>query len=280
MNLFEVLAPLAQLEALQAIMEAGADAVYAGLYGFSSRPVSADLSLDQLSRAREKTLNKGVKLMVALNAFVNHTETEKLLWQVEALDKIGVDAIILSDWGALWSARDIVQHTQLHASTLLGVYNAETVNLLQSMGIARVVLSTTLYIDEMYKIMKSVPTMEYEIIASGGVCGNDNRQCELPHSGDTNNYQVACRKTYQLRRERSTQIAKPISMPEAQLERTIGTYMALGVYSYKIEGRTLPEAIICRRIARLRHAIDYFLTDQANFQYYNPYLSRTGRCTE
>jgi len=276
MNPFEVLAPLGQLEALPSIMAAGADAVYAGLYGLSSRPSGADLTLDELRQARELTAQNGVRLLVAVNTFVGHADMKNLLRQIESLEEMGADAVILADWGVLWAARELLRHTQLHASTLLGVHNAEAVRVLRTMGVSRVVLSTTLYVHEMYDIIQSAPDMEYEIIASGGVCGNDNRQCELPHSDDASHYQVACRRAYQLRGEGIDRAAKPISLPEAQLERVLGLYMAMGIHSYKIEGRTVPAQVICRRIARLRRAVDSFMADQESFQYYNPYLNRAA----
>lgn len=279
MSSFEVLAPLAQPEALPSIMAAGADAVYAGLYGFSSRPNSADLTLEQLRQAREQTACQSIKLLVAVNSFVGHTQMEELLWQLELLDKMRVDAVILADWGALWAAREVLRHAQLHASTLLGVYNAPSVRVLQGMGVARVVLNTALYIHEMHGIIQSAPDVEYEIIASGGVCGNDNRQCELPHTGHGAQYQVACRKPYRLRGEGIDRAARPLALPQAQLERVLGVYMSMGIRSFKIEGRTLPAEVICGRVARLRQAVDSFLADQANFRQYNPYLNRAAGYT-
>ena len=273
---YEVLAPLGQLGALGLIIEAGADAVYAGLYGFSSRPNGADLSLDELRRARELSARSGVKLFVAINTFVSHTQMDELMRQLEQLDNLGADAVVIADWGLLAAAHEIVKRAHLHASTLLGVYNTETVRFLQAMGVTRVVLSTNMYLNEIHRIVKEVPGVDYEIIASGGLCGNDNRQCELPHIGDASHYRVACRMAYQLRGEGvAPRAAKPLTLPQVQLGSVLGQYMSLGIRSFKIEGRTLPMDTICRRTAHLRKAVDFFLADQANFIGYNPYFNRT-----
>lgn len=188
MATYEALAPLGRLESLSDILAAGADAVYAGLYGFSSRPSDADLSLEQLESARELTAKRGVKLYVAVNSFIGHTQMDALLRQLEIVEQLGADAVILGDWGVLQAARSALKTTRLHASTLLGVYNSETVSILKGLGVDRIVLSTALYIEEIHSLLRQAPDIEYEIIASGGICRNDNRQCELPHDGKSLDY--------------------------------------------------------------------------------------------
>ena len=43
---YEVLAPAGQIEAIEPLIAAGANAIYVGLEGFSSRPQSADFTMD------------------------------------------------------------------------------------------------------------------------------------------------------------------------------------------------------------------------------------------
>ena len=277
MATYEALAPLGRLESLSDILAAGADAVYAGLYGFSSRPSDADLSLEQLESARELTAKRGVKLYVAVNSFIGHTQMDALLRQLEIVEQLGADAVILGDWGVLQAARSALKTTRLHASTLLGVYNSETVSILKGLGVDRIVLSTALYIEEIHSLLRQTPDIEYEIIASGGICRNDNRQCELPHDGKSLDYKVACRRTYFLQGDGPRRPAKSIAQPQLQLERILGAYMAMGIQSYKIEGRTLPRQTICERVRRLRKAIDSFMEDSSHFSGYNPYFCQASR---
>lgn len=72
-NCYEVLAPVGRIEDMEDIIGAGADAIYVGLAGFSSRPRSSDLNIDEIWRGVELAHLKKAAAYVAINACINET---------------------------------------------------------------------------------------------------------------------------------------------------------------------------------------------------------------
>lgn len=250
---YEVLAPAGELNAILPLIEAGADAVYVGLKGFSSRPSNADLSLDEIKTAVDICHSNNTRLHVAINAGIQNDDISIVQNNFLSLEDYGVDAIIISDWGMLHKATQLLTTTEVHASTLLGVYNAKTVNVLKKMGVNRVVLSTNLYIDEIVSMINNEPSMEYEIVADGGICFNDNRICELPHYLKENDYCVGCKDEYYM--NDNADVTVSIGSKSISLSEIIQVFVELGIFSYKIEGRTVPYKYIIPHTKKLSEAL-------------------------
>lgn len=253
---YEVLAPAGKLEGVQPLIDAGANAIYVGLDGLSSRPQSADFSLEDITRAVEICHQHNVRLNVALNGCVSEKDIRCVYEKLNKLDEIEVDGIIIADWGVLAKAPMFVKKAEIHASTLLGVYNAQTIVYLKKMGVKRTVLSTNLYLDEMAAIVNSVPDMEYEIVADGGICFNDNRICELPHTNEGKNYKVYCRQAYDLKQRDKQSRANRIAAKQISSSEVIDLYLEMGIFSFKIEGRTVDYNHIVPRVKKLRESLD------------------------
>lgn len=252
----ELLAPAGELAALEPLIDAGADAVYVGLEGFSSRPQSADLSLEEIEQAVSICRARGVRLHAALNGCVSEERLDAFYDAVDTLDAMGVNAIIASDWGVLARLGRTLRQAEFHASTLLGTYNSRSVRFLQDLGVRRTVFSTNLYLDEMASIVNSVPGMEFEIVADGGICFNDNRICELPHINGGSGYTVYCRQDYRLEHGGAVRPARPIAAKQTSSCEVLDLYLELGIFSFKVEGRTVPYLHILPRIKALRAALD------------------------
>ena len=256
MKKYEILAPAGELKAISPLIETGANAIYVGLDGFSSRPRSSDLSIKEIESALQICHQNDVRLHIAINGCISEDNLDKVYDKLKVLDRIGVDAVIIADWGILSKASLLMKNTELHASTLLGTYNSHTIRYLRDMGINRVVLSTNLYIDEIASIINSVPDIEYEMVADGGICFNDNRICELPHVNDGADYTVFCRKPYVLYYNNSTVTANRIAAKQISSAEIIDLYLELGVTSFKIEGRTVDYHYILPRVKKIKQAID------------------------
>ena len=68
---YEVLAPAGELSAIVPLIDAGANAIYVGLNGFSSRPQSADFSIQDIITATKICHDNGVRLHVAINGCIS-----------------------------------------------------------------------------------------------------------------------------------------------------------------------------------------------------------------
>lgn len=277
----EVLAPVGNLQDLEQIIDAGADAVYFGLKGFSARPQEADLDIDELKEARKITLNKNVKMYVAINATILDSQLKELQDKLYQLEELGVDALILSDLGLINQIRKMEIKTAIHISTLTGVYNIDAVKLLLSFGAERIILSSDLYVDEIAELIEQYPNVEYEIVADGGVCFNSNRQCLLPHVSTMEDYSVYCQKDYLLKKGGTVLgPAKRIGNCSAAIHRTMGIYIGLGVKSFKIEGRTNPLWYILKRVKEMKESKEFYLNHIEEIPGYMHYIYRNAdwRC--
>lgn len=274
---YEVLAPAGCIEDVRLMINEKADAIYVGLQGFSSRPQKADFSLQDIEEAVVLCHKAYVKLYVAINANVAQVDMERLKNEIIVLDKYQVDAVILSEFGLIDNLQGKLKHAKVHASTLLGVYNIETVRMLKNMGVTRIIFYANLYFDEMAAIINAVPELEYELVAEGGTCFNDIRQCKLPHGYEDGEHILFCRKGFELQScNTSSCIAKPISEHPTRTAEIVGIYMALGITSFKIEGRTVDGRLRVPMVRDLLNNIEHF-NNGMPLKSYLHYFSRTNR---
>ncbi|HMS41137.1 MAG TPA: peptidase U32 family protein, partial [Pyrinomonadaceae bacterium] len=220
----------------------------------------------------------------AVNAEFHTSQSNKMAKAVEAFSDCGVDALIVGDFGLLHFLKKSGNRIPIHASTLLGIYNAQGIRLLhREYGVNRVVLNTNLYIDEIAEIHRLCPEIELEMIAHGGICFNDNRRCRQPHYLFEGEYCVGCKQLYesfpdspklvqlQPLSKVASQVRTPeipvggdrlIWSPEIDLSSIVGLFMRVGVVSFKIEGRTRGTAYIEQSTRKFREAIDNALAEE------------------
>lgn len=273
----EILAPVGNLNDLVPIIDAGADAVYIGLRGFSARPVEADFYLEELPEAISIAHEMGKKIYIAVNGTVKQTLMGELFDNLSILSFGGADAFIMSDFGMIRHYHSLNIETPVHASTLLGVYNSETIKWLREMGTTRIILSSDLYINEIADLIQAAPGLEYEIVADGGVCFNSNRQCLLPHFSTMETYQVCCQLDYDLYKEgNKIGDAKRIGNCRAIIHRNMGLYLGMGVMSYKIEGRTNAIEYIIKRTREMKESKAFYLEHYAEIPGYMHYALRNA----
>ena len=237
---YEVLAPVGKYEELAIVLNEEPDAIYVGFKGLTSRPSRTDFSLEEIISAIEICHREKIKIYVAINSNVPELEVNALLDAIYILDKNNVDGLILADYGVISLLAGKLQHAEIHASTLLGVYNIETVRILKNMGVRRIIFYANLYLDEMIQIINAFPDLEYELVAEGGTCFNDIRQCRLPHFITENDHFLSCRGGCALVRGDKVEKGKMLAEHPCRVAEVIGLYMAAGIKSYKIEGRTVP----------------------------------------
>lgn len=279
----EVLAPAGSLEHVAAAIDAGADAFYVGLKGLGARPNPWNLSVDEISAAAALAHRAGRRIHVAINAEF-HTRQDALVREaIDRMSAAGIDALIVGDFGLLHFLKQIANPIPIHASTLLGIYNAEGIRFLnREYGVSRVVLNTNLYIDEITALHFLCPEIELELIAYGGVCFNDNRRCRQPHYLFEGEFCVGCKQLYEVHTAEEgmiplTQISKVASQvrapdialngerliwsPEIDLTSQVGLFARAGVVSFKIEGRTRSADYVAMSTRKMRAAVDGLLSD-------------------
>ena len=111
----ELLAPAGSIEALDAAISEGADAVYLGLKSFNARLRGANFAWNQAQATIEALHKKGKKVYITVNTVVQESECEKLYRFLTFLSKVKPDALIVQDLGVLKMLRMYFPHLKIHA---------------------------------------------------------------------------------------------------------------------------------------------------------------------
>ena len=97
----ELLAPAGSIEALDAAIGEGADAVYLGLKCFNARLRSSNFAWNQFEAAVQSVHKLGKKIYVTVNTVLEESETERLYRFLSYLNKVKPDGLIVQDFGVV-----------------------------------------------------------------------------------------------------------------------------------------------------------------------------------
>ncbi len=281
---FTILAPAGSLEHVKVAVEEGADAIYVGPKFLSGRSGYAEMSLEDVEEARRITQGTGVSLFIAVNRAMPIGKEKMWKESLLRLAQINPDALIVGSFCVYSTIVELGLNIPLHASTFLGIYNPKGASFVKKLGFERLILNTSLYIDEIEAITSSVKNLEYEIIAYGGICLNDNHRCNLPHGirikTPSRYLEVHSREsTYcQLRltvsndRGEVLKRGRILCYPVIDLSPHLGIFIRAGIKHFKIAGRERSPQFVKVAIRKLREGIKRALEyENIPFEVY-PYL--------
>ncbi len=177
----ELLCPAGNMERLITCVTYGADAVYVGGTHLSLRAKTSGFSWDDLRRARELTRKSGRRLYFCLNVYPLERDIEMVKDYLCQVKEIGVDALIISDPGIIYLARDLAPHIPIHLSTQANTTNSEAVRFWRDAGIKRINLARELTLRDIAEIRKrtSPLDMELEVFVHGAMCMAISGRCYL-----------------------------------------------------------------------------------------------------
>ena len=135
-----LLAPAGSLDAASQAFAAGADAVYAGLKGWSRGGARGELDREQLRQCIELAHGLGREVQLALNIIPRPEERERLLEELGEAAAWGLDAVIVNDLGVLRGIRRKLPELAVIVSVGGGALNVEDVLFYQDLGASAVVL--------------------------------------------------------------------------------------------------------------------------------------------
>ncbi len=247
----EILAPAGNLEKLKYALLYGADAVYTATNRFGLRAKAGNLSLEELKEATEFCHSLNKKVYVTVNIFAHNRHLVDLPEYVEELEKIGIDAVIVSDPGVF---QVVKEHSNLaiHISTQANVVSWKSAEFWHSLGAERIILARELTFDEIVEMADKVPQVELEMFVHGAMCIAYSGRCLLSaffnnRSANLGECTQPCRWKYFLMEETRPNEFFPITEDEFGtyimnskdlnlINRLTDIYKA-GVASIKIEGR-------------------------------------------
>ena len=268
----ELLCPAGDMARLRMAVAYGADAVYLAGTEFGMRAFAGNFPEAAFREAVAYAHARGVRVHCTVNTTPRNEEVERLPAYLEFLDGIGVDALIIADFGVFRLAGRHAPHCARHVSTQAGVTNYEAARVWHEEGAARVILARELSLEEVRTIRdRTPPALQIETFVHGAMCVSYSGRCLLSNymtGRDSSRGACAqpCRYHYALVEEKRPGEYFPVE------EDASGAYIlnsrdmcmidhlpdlcAAGVDSLKIEGRAKSAYYAAIITGAYRHCLD------------------------
>lgn len=248
----ELLSPAGNLQKLKYAISFGANAVYTAGKDFGLRAKSENLSKAELEKAVEFCHKKNKKIYVTVNIFAHNSDLEKLPSYLKFLQKINVDAIIVSDPAVFLTARENAPELPIHISTQANVISWKSAEFWKMQGAKRIILARELTFSEIKDIREKIPDIELEMFIHGSMCVSYSGRCFLSsflnaRSANSGYCTQPCRWEYQLieksrpneffRIEEDKYGSYILNSKDLCLINRLPEINKIGIDSVKIEGR-------------------------------------------
>lgn len=286
----ELLAPAGSPEKLKYAICYGADAVYCGLPDFSMRRRINTFSEKSLAEAVKFLHAKNKKIYVTVNTYPHNDQLSFIAKHLKFLEKIKVDAVIISDPGVLELAKKYSPGIPIHLSTQANAINWRAVKFWVGRGVERIILAREVTLSEIKEIHEKIPEAELECFVHGAMCMSYSGRCILSQwtsgrSANLGNCAQPCRWRYRATNNSQLTTGNNIFMMSVEDEKREfeidleedknGTYFfnskdlnllshldklkKAGITSFKIEGRNKSVyyvAIAARAYRKVLDAMD------------------------
>ena len=237
--MMELLSPAGGWEAMVAAVQNGADAVYMGFGGLNARRSARNFTDEEFREAVAYCHLRRVKVYLTLNTLVTDRELPAAAEALKKASDMGVDAILIQDWGIWRLAREIAPEVPLHASTQMSLHTLGGACRAAELGLERVVLARELSRRDIHTITRGCPA-EIEVFGHGALCMCYSGQCEMSaviggRSGNRGACAQPCRLPYGVNEKAAG--GHPLSLKDANLADYVQELEQMGVACLKLEGR-------------------------------------------
>ena len=284
----EILSPAGDFEKLRSAVYFGADAVYLAGKAFGMRAASGNFSDEELKEAVEYCHARGVKLYVTVNIMPRDGEYPKLREFLCYLEKIGVDAAIMSDIGVVALSRECAPELEIHISTQASTVSTAACKAWAALGAKRIVLARELSLEAVKRIRKELPEdIEIECFVHGSMCIAYSGRCLLSQyyvGRDANRGACAqpCRWIYgakelHIAEEKREDEILPMyedggetfvmSSKDMCMIEHIPELVEAGISSFKLEGRVRSAYYTAVVTNTYKMALDSYMADPENYKY-------------
>ena len=188
----------------EAAIAYGADALYGGPPRYSLRARNNEFGDSaRLAAAIAAAHAAGRRFYLVVNALPHNGKLKSFHADLAPLIALGPDALIMADPGLIDLAREAWPALPIHLSVQANTMNWASVRFWAKQGIARIILSRELSLDEIAEIRQRCPDTELEVFIHGALCIAHSGRCLL--SGYFNRRDAnqgtctnACRWEYQM----------------------------------------------------------------------------------
>ena len=276
----ELLAPAGTLDAFKTAILYGADAIYAGLPGFSMR-ARAKITTEEVKQGIDLAHAAGKKVYLAFNLFAHDGEYANMPRVSDVIKYLNPDALIVSDPGVITWVRENHPDIPIHISTQANICSSASVKFWQKAGASLCVLAREVTHAEFKTIRAACPDIKLEIFVHGAMCMAYSGRCLLSNfiTGRPANRGACaqlCRWNYDvILREHDTGIEMPIDEDEHGayilnskdlcLMPRLAEVLESNPDSLKIEGRNRSEYYVASVVHAYRAAMDTYARDPNHF---------------
>ena len=273
----ELLAPAGKWSVLEAVIEAGADAVYLAGKRFNMRMHRSDFNFSdqQLALAVEYAHMRNTKIYVTVNNLLSDSETKRLSQYLNYLQEINVDAIIIQDLGVLYLMNQLKVNIPMHASTMMNVHSAEMAIELKRYGISRIITSRDITLSQVKEIGEK-SGLEMEYFVHGDMCVAQSGQCYssgiiFGKSSNRGECMKPCRWKYDIVETKSGQSIGNLpggyllAIKDLCMFQSVPELIQSKICSFKIEGRMRHESFLAPIVKLYRQAINEYLDSPFTF---------------
>ena len=235
----ELLCPAGSPEALHAAVQNGAGAVYLGWGDFNARRNAKNFTDAEFADAVFYCHERGVRVYLTLNTLLTDRELPRAVETARRASALGVDAVLVQDWGLLALLRAALPDLPLHASTQMSIFTSGGACEAGGDGLERVVIARECSRDETAAICKNCPA-EIEIFVHGALCMCYSGQCAMSaliggRSGNRGKCAQPCRLPYGVDAPAGNR--RPLSLKDSCLAADLADMERMGVACLKLEGR-------------------------------------------
>ncbi len=271
-----LLAPAGNLEAAKQAFQAGADAVYVGLRGWSRGGARGEFDRKQLRLCLELAHTLGKRVHLAANIIPKPQERQQLLRQLAELADWGLHAVILNDIGFLREVRRKLPGLAITASIGCGALNTSDALFYQDLGATAVVLpgyvepqeiaavkaKASIQIEVMLRMVQEFIQLgkcwmpSYLNFAAAERGDQPQRLSGSVKRGGVGSCFRICQQPWSLLKDGVE--ADRRLFPSRQISRVadLGAFLDAGVDAIKIQGRSLPAEMVGAIIGTYRASAD------------------------
>lgn len=236
----ELLAPAGSPAALEAAIDAGADAVYFGGASHNARMGAVNFDAEDMRKGIRLAHAYGVKCYVTLNTLVTDRELDGCLAAAAEDYEAGADALIIADLGVAAAVKKYIPELTIHASTQASGHSVNAAAELERLGFSRMVMAREASLEDIRYFTANSKT-ELEVFVHGALCMSASGQCLFSsivggRSGNRGECAQPCRLPYL----RGKKEYYPLSLKDLCLARHVPLLIESGVASLKLEGRMKP----------------------------------------
>lgn len=252
---------------IEAILH-GADAVYIGASEYGARKAAGN-SVNDIERLVNFAHIYGAKVYVTVNTIIKNAEISSVERLITELYNIGVDALIVQDFGIL---KMNIPPIALHASTQMHNLTPEKVKFLEDMGFSQVVVARECSVEDIARIREAT-TVRLEAFVHGARCVSYSGRCYASaaltgRSANRGECAQICRLPFQLQdaHGHNLGVRNYLSIKDMDRSDEIEEMIKAGVTSFKIEGRLKDADYVKNITAYYRGLIDSVLKNHKEWR--------------